>query len=49
MDQRPAVHLPMGIVPDNPFLPGRDVADILAELPHQPVGIGGIGKLEQPF
>ena len=37
----------VSITLNDPFLPGRDVADVLGELPHQPVGIGGIGKLEQ--
>jgi hypothetical protein len=49
MDKGAIVHLPMGILPNHPFLPGPVVPDIPAVLFFQP-GYGGcVGKLDKPL
>jgi hypothetical protein len=38
----------MRAVPYDPFFPGRDVPDVLAELLEQPYSGSGVSELQQP-
>jgi hypothetical protein len=47
MDQIAFVKFPLAAVPDQPFLPGHVVPDVLALFLQEPVGVGAVCKLQQ--